>query len=57
MEKLNTLSQKLSKKLQDLSDTKEDLTEELVKAIQTHSEAVEMRQEFTKNAIFKESIR
>lgn len=41
MEKLNTLSQKLTKKLNDLATVKEDLTEDLAKVIEIHSEAVE----------------
>ena len=44
VEKLETLSKKVNKKIEDLLETKEELTEELVKVIQSHSEAVKLHQ-------------
>lgn len=44
VEKLETLSQKVNKKIEDLLETKEELTEELVKVIQSHSGAVKLHQ-------------
>ena len=53
MEKLNTLSQKLTKKLNDLATVKEDLTEDLAKVIEIHSEAVEQHKKINNNAGIK----
>ena len=44
VEKLGTLGKKLSKKLQDLTDTKVELAEDLAKVYQIHSETVKQYQ-------------
>ena len=49
MEKLNTLRQKLNKKLEDLETVKGELTEDLAKVIQSHSEAVDQHQKIIAN--------
>ena len=42
VEKLETLRAKLTKNIQDLSQSKEDLSEELAKAVQSHNQAVDL---------------
>ena len=49
VEKLNTLRQKLNKKLEDLETVKGELTEDLAKVIQSHSEAVDQHQKIIAN--------
>ena len=44
MEKLGTLGAKLSKKLADLAEVKEDLAEDLAKVFQDHTQAVKQYQ-------------
>ena len=44
VEKLGTLSDKLSKKLTDLAEIKEDLAEDLAKVYQDHTQAVKQYQ-------------
>ena len=44
VEKLATLGGKLTKKLTDLNETKEELAEDLAKVYQIHSEAVKQYQ-------------
>ena len=40
MEKLETLGKKLNKKVEDLLQSREELTEDLIKIIEVHSQAV-----------------
>ena len=50
MEKLGTLGAKLTKKLQDLAEVKEDLAEDLAKVYQDHTQAVKQYQKISQNA-------
>ena len=49
MEKLGTLGAKLSKKLADLAEVKEDLAEDLAKVYQDHNQAVKQYQKINQN--------
>ena len=49
MEKLGTLGAKLSKKLADLAEVKEDLAEDLAKVFQVHNQAVKQYQKINQN--------
>ena len=49
MEKLGTLGAKLSKKLVDLAEIKEDLAEDLAKVFQDHTQAVKQYQKINQN--------
>ena len=49
MEKLGTLGAKLSKKLADLAEIKEDLAEDLAKVFQDHTQAVKQYQKINQN--------
>ena len=49
MQKLDTLSQKLTSKIDNLLQSKEELTEDLVKVIQIHSEAVQQHRKNNEN--------
>ena len=49
MEKLDTLRQKLSQKLENLQQSKEELTEDLLKVAQEHSEAVNQHRRINDN--------
>ena len=49
VEKLGTLGAKLSKKLADLAEVKEDLAEDLAKVFQVHNQAVKQYQKINQN--------
>lgn len=49
VEKLGTLGAKLSKKLADLAEIKEDLAEDLAKVFQDHTQAVKQYQKINQN--------
>ena len=49
VEKLGTLGAKLSKKLADLAEVKEDLAEDLAKVYQDHNQAVKQYQKINQN--------
>ena len=49
VEKLGTLGSKLSKKLADLAEVKEDLAEDLAKVYQDHNQAVKQYQKINQN--------
>ena len=49
VEKLGTLGAKLSKKLTDLAEIKEDLAEDLAKVYQDHTQAVKQYQKINQN--------
>ena len=49
VEKLGTLGAKLSKKLADLAEVKEDLAEDLAKVFQDHNQAVKQYQKINQN--------
>ena len=49
VEKLETLGKILSKKVQDLSQSKEEVIEELAKVIQVHTEAVKLHQKISRD--------
>ena len=49
VEKLETLGKILAKKVDDLSQTKEEVIEDLAKIIQVHTEAVKLHQKITQD--------
>ena len=49
VEKLETLGKKLNKKVEDLLQSKEELTEDLIKIIEVHSQAVKTHQKINEN--------
>jgi len=49
VEKLETLGKKLNKKVEDLLQSKEELTEDLIKIIEVHSQAVKSHKKINEN--------
>jgi len=49
VEKLETLGKKLNKKVENLLQSKEELTEELIKIIEVHSQSVKQHQKINEN--------